>query len=897
MDDMGATVFKDRAEAGRRLGQVLAARKFDAPIVYALPRGGVPVALEIARALNAPLDLVLVRKIGAPHEPELALAAVVDGHPPQTVINPDVQALTGADEAYLDRERTKELAEIERRRERYLKGRPRLDPKGRTAVVVDDGLATGATAKAALRALRQQGAGHIVLAVPVAPDDTASAMEAEADEVICLNRSDRFWGVGQFYRDFHQLGDEEMIAMLDKAPKPAEPAPPGAVVRREARIAPQGLGATVTVPKAAHGVVLFAHGSGSSRFSPRNTAVAEFLNAGGFATVLMDLLTDDEAADRRNVFDIPLLAERLGQAADWIASEPDLQGLRLGLFGASTGAAAALVAAARLQGRIAAVVSRGGRPDLAGADLPKVTAPTLLIVGGDDDGVIDLNREALAQLVCEKVLTLVPGATHLFEEPGTLEQVMLLAREWFEQHLPAPRSEDPAADDPPPPSAPARRAPQPASADATIVERIAEAAEPFDAIDDAAFAALFDRFGDAKVVLLGEASHGTSEFYRARAAITRRLVERHGFNIVAVEADWPDAAAIDRHVRRLGSRPMDPPPFSRFPTWMWRNREVAAFTAWLREHNDALAGAHQTAFYGLDLYNMNGAIAAVLEYLDRVDPQAAAEARRRYGCLAPWSAEFAAYGRASLTQGYALCEGPVVDILKTLLKNRLAYAGRDGEAFFDAAQNAQLVADAERYYRVMYYGDEESWNLRDRHMFQTLERILVSRGPAAKAVVWAHNSHIGDARFTDMGMERGELNIGQLCKTRWGRQAVSIGFSCHAGEVMAAPAWDEPGEVMTVLPSRPDSFENLMHGAGLPRFLLDLREGVHAALRADLVHPRLERYIGVIYRPQTERFSHYGAAQLAEQYDALVWFDETSPVTPLERTAHVGEDDTWPFGL
>ncbi|MDR3510623.1 MAG: erythromycin esterase family protein [Caulobacteraceae bacterium] len=429
-----------------------------------------------------------------------------------------------------------------------------------------------------------------------------------------------------------------------------------------------------------------------------------------------------------------------------------------------------------------------------------------------------------------------------------------------------------------------------------VAASLAAAAEPLPDLTDAAFAVAFDRYADARVVLLGEASHGSSEFYRARAAITRRLIERHGFDVVAVEADWPDAAAIDRHVRHRQHRAMAPPPFSRFPTWMWRNTDVETFVRWLRQHNAGVKPPDRAAFYGLDLYNMRASMAAVLDYLDEVDPGAAAQARERYACLSPWNAEPAAYGRAALHEGYAICERPVVSILVDLARNAAEYAARDGEGLFDASQNAYLVADAERYYRAMYYGRHESWNLRDRHMFDTLERILAARGPASKAVVWAHNSHIGDARHTDMATH-GELNIGQLCRERFGRDAALIGFGTHAGTVMAASDWDGPAEVQTVRPSRTDSYEALCHETGLARFLLDLRPGRHDALRGELSAPRLERYIGVVYRPDTERLSHYAHACLPEQYDGFVWFDQTRAVTPLPTQIRSGEDETYPFGL
>jgi len=431
-----------------------------------------------------------------------------------------------------------------------------------------------------------------------------------------------------------------------------------------------------------------------------------------------------------------------------------------------------------------------------------------------------------------------------------------------------------------------------------IAAIIREAAEPLPDIDDPAFGEIFDRFGSARVVLLGEASHGTSEFYRARAAITRRLIERHGFTIVAAEADWPDAATIDRIVRRRPPRMEASPFFDRFPTWMWKNSDFLAFVGWLRHHNAALPLEQRVGFYGLDLYNLNGSIRAVLDYLDRVDPETAAVARARYGCILPFSEDPAAYGRLALTEGYARCEQEVIAMLTDLFAKSRDYGSVEDEDFLDAAQNARLIANAEAYYRIMYYGSAASWNLRDRHMFETLELLLAAKGEQAKAVVWAHNSHIGDARFTDMGNERDELNLGQLCREAMDGEAQLIGFGTHGGTVAAATDWDGPMEVKRVNPSRPDSYERIAHDTGISSFLLDLRTGHNKAARTALLEPRLERFIGVIYRPETERWSHYSGAILPQQFDAYVWFDETQAVTPLTREQErAGGEETYPFGL
>ncbi|MGD9740465.1 MAG: erythromycin esterase family protein [Bauldia sp.] len=411
-----------------------------------------------------------------------------------------------------------------------------------------------------------------------------------------------------------------------------------------------------------------------------------------------------------------------------------------------------------------------------------------------------------------------------------------------------------------------------------------------------AFGPFFDRFADARIVLLGEATHGTSEFYRARAAITRRLIAEHGFTIVAVEADWPDAGRVDRFVRHRGRGSAPDTAFTRFPSWMWRNEEVAAFAVWLRDHNEPLPAERRAEFRGLDVYSMRSSIAAVLAYLDRVDPAAAKRARDRYGCLTPWQAEPSWYGHVVMRGDADPCEDAVVAELQSLLDRQLDYEAKDGEDFFDAVRNATTVHAAEQYYRIMYRGSTESWNLRDRHMFNTLRALLDRRGPDSKAVVWAHNSHIGNAAATAMGW-RGEFNLGELCRTAFGDDAVLIGFGTDRGTVAAADDWGAPMKVKTVLPARADSYERVFRQTGIARSLTDLRSPRNRETRDLLLSPRLERAIGVVYRPETEFYSHYFEAVLPDQFDAYVWFEDTRAVTELAPGHPAGVPDTYPFGL
>jgi putative phosphoribosyl transferase len=429
-------MFQDRTDAGRQLAAALAGYALPDPLVLGLPRGGVPVAVEVATALDADVDVLVVRKLGAPGNPEFAMGAI--GEDGAIVLDHGLRRELRVTADQVDAIAARERAEIERRVQAYRGGSHRLGVAGRNVILVDDGLATGSTAAAAVRVARHMGAAHVTLAVPVGSVQAVEWLAGMTDDLVCLRTPEPFYAVGQHYRQFGQVGDDEVIRLLRAHPRGNHAGRPHTGrVEEDVDIAVGSLvlPGRLTIPDTARGLVLFAHGSGSSRFSPRNVAVAQQLQAVGLGTLLFDLLTENEAEARGNVFEIELLADRLIRATDWAREQRAAAGLSLGYFGASTGAAAALVAAAQAPD-ISAVVSRGGRPDLAGPWLEKVQAPTLLIVGGHDYPVIDLNREAQRHLHCTTLLEIVKGATHLFEEPGALAQVARLAQGWFLTHLP-----------------------------------------------------------------------------------------------------------------------------------------------------------------------------------------------------------------------------------------------------------------------------------------------------------------------------------------------------------------------------------------------------------------------------------------------------------------------------
>jgi erythromycin esterase-like protein len=442
--------------------------------------------------------------------------------------------------------------------------------------------------------------------------------------------------------------------------------------------------------------------------------------------------------------------------------------------------------------------------------------------------------------------------------------------------------------------------------DNVLIDQIKTDAHPLVG-DHSDYDALMSIIGDARLVLLGEASHGTHEFYRERARITERLIKEKNFTAVAVEADWPAAYRVNRYVRGMSndvSATEALADFKRFPTWMLRNADVLDFIGWLREHNDALESpSKHVGFYGLDLYSLNSSTRAVLDYLDKVDPQAAQRARYRYGCFDHFSENIEAYGYAASFGLSTSCEQQVIDELIDLRQQFAAYMRQDGNAamdeFFYAEQNARLVKNAEEYYRSMFQSRVSSWNLRDRHMVETLDALikhLDRQDQRSKIVLWAHNSHLGDARATQMG-QGGELNVGQLVRERYNQESVLVGFTTHHGTVTAASGWDSGAERKHVRPALPNSYESLLHETGLPSFMLPLR---NSRVSNFLSEPRLERAIGVVYLPETERSSHYFFASLPEQFDVVLHFDETRAVEPLERSALWKEGEvpeTFPFAV
>ncbi len=857
-------LFQDRAEAGKILAEKLTGYAKDKPVVLALPRGGLPVAAEIASRLSAPLDILAVKKIGAPSHPELAIGAISEDGVP--ILNESLVAALDSDLHYVTKAAKEKAAEVRKQVAAYRKVMPLISVKGRPVILVDDGLATGATMEAAVRVLKGRGATIIIVAVPVASSEAFWKVKEQVDEIVALSVPPEFYAVGQWYHDFSEVSDEDAIAILrNQGPAPGVE-PEASTIDLLTEAGP--IKGDLVIPPHAKGIILFAHGSGSSRKSPRNRQVAEALQKEGFATLLFDLLTEEEAKDRKNVFDIDLLAGRLKLAKDWVK---EFHGrLPIGYFGASTGAGAALQAAAQDPADLFAIVSRGGRPDMALASLAHVSAPTLLLVGGEDGEVISLNRAACDRLSHGR-LVIIPGAGHLFEEEGKIEEVIEFAADWFQQHLPEhelsivePKEE--------------------------VVREILRLAKPLKRGRD--LHDLARSVAHARVVMLGEATHGTHEFYEIRKELSKILIEEHGFNFIAVEGDWPDCFEINRYIQGKNAKGIHAimEGFQRWPTWMWANEEVLQLAEWMRDH--------RAGFYGLDVYSLFESIRVIQRQAQKLGVDAGSDIIGRYSCFEPFERDEVAYAK-SLLRFPEGCREEVTQNLRDLLKIRLEDTRLTEDELFNAQQNARVIKNAEQYYRAMLFGETESWNVRDLHMMEMLTLLLKHHGPASKAIVWAHNTHIGDYRATDM-VDEGYVNLGGLARGALGEDQVAlVGFGTYGGSVRAGKAWGAPEQVVDLPNAKKGSLEAYFHkavkGVHHERFYLSLdAESKRSALGRRHGH----RAVGVVYSPAYEISGHnYVPTELANRYDAFIYVDRTSALQSLKpKTLHGLIPETWPSG-
>lgn len=857
--------FKDREQASQVLGQKLSIYKDQNPLVLAIPRGGVPIAFGIAKSLRCPLDLLMVKKIGAPRQPELAVGAVSeDGKP---IFDDGLVRTLSLSGSYLKQAADKKIQEIQEQLRKFRGSKKSESVKGRTVILVDDGIATGSTLIAAIEFLKQKKPRKIVVAAPVGAMDTVERIKKLVDDVVCPLTPENFMAVGLWYESFDQVPDEEVIRLIGEARFTSQDPEEQITIKDGEK---ELHGDLVRVSKE-QGLIIFAHGSGSSRKSPRNRHVAQELNKLGYDTLLFDLLTEEEAQDRRKVFNMNLLARRLLLATDTAVAAFDGKAPPLGYFGASTGAGAALIAAAQSAHKISAVVSRGGRPDLADAFLTQVDAPTLLIVGGKDTQVIELNALAKQKLRdCE--MSIVPGATHLFEESGAMEEVIELASQWFCESLHVPK--------------------RTTATQEQVVLELEERAHPIrnsNSLDE-----LIKEMSTKRIVMLGEATHGTQEFYNIRRHISERLIQDHGFNFIAVEGDWPDCQKLNDYIQAgVGTSAKDiMGGFQRWPTWMWANDETAAMIEWMKNY--------KAGFYGLDVYSLFDSMDHVLKFTEKQDPQLAKMIQEQYACFDSFERDEKSYARYLLKFPEG-CRHEVLSGLRQLLRLRINELSAKDPELFNAQQNARIVAHAENYYRAMLFGGPQSWNVRDHHMLDTLDALMQRQGTNSKAIVWAHNSHIGDYHATDM-REEGYVNLGGLAREKYGMDEVFLmGFGTYEGKVLAGPAWEGPETVTDLPAAREASFEDFCHKAaedlGTKRFyvLFDSEARLGSLGARTYGH----RAVGVVYHPRFEnKGTNYVKTIPAKRYDAFFFVDETTALKSIPtKISHLDLPETWPGGV
>lgn len=858
-------IFSNRQHAGQLLGEKLLEYKSLSPVILALPRGGVPVAAEIATILNVPIEVLIIRKIGHPFQSELAVGAICEDEYP--IWSEQILSRAGLEPDDLNNTLKKEKNKIRQQIETFREGRRLPSLTKKIVIIVDDGLATGATMLAAVKYLKKKGVAKIIVAVPVGAGSSARQLRNKVDELIILEEREDLRSVGEWYGDFSQVSDQEVVELLKMNQKKNTNK---TISDLKIPIDQVILDGDLTTFPSMKALIIFSHGSGSSRKSPRNQMVARQLNNAGFGTLLFDLLTDAEAVNRKNVFDIEFLSNRLVSVTQWLRKRPDVKNLNLGYFGASTGAAAAIQAAAKLPGlhRVYAIVSRGGRPDLAGSALKVVTAPTLLLVGSKDVEVMELNRQSQGLLSNSK-LSIIPGATHLFEEPGTLDEVSKQAAKWFEDHLASPKFKF-------------------QSHQMTLDEAIER--DMIGVKSESDFDRLIESIKDTRVVMLGEASHGTEEFYEIRSLISQRLIKEHGFKFIAIEGDWPDAYRLNKYIQRGEGESAQSVLMHnhRWPTWMWANEQIVKLAEWMK--------TERAGFYGLDVYSLFESMDEVVNYLKKNNLTLAQEIQRRYACFNPFESDEIAYAR-SLLKYPTGCENEVLLNLQKLLELRVQDVMQDGDELFSSQQNAHTVVNAEGYYRAMLAGDETSWNVRDGHMMETLDRLLERAGEGAKAIVWAHNTHIGDYRATDM-KDAGYVNLGGLARQSYGEENVAlIGFGTYRGEVLAGSGWGRPEQAMPLPEAREDSYEYHFHQAAekhnLNQFYLLLEDKTHSPFAHRLGH----RAVGVVYDPRQESQGNYVPTELSKRYDAFVFVDKTHALKSLHAVFVRGEfPETWPTG-
>lgn len=856
--------FQNREEAGRLLGEKLLSYKNQHPVILAVPRGGVPVAFEVAKLLNCPLDLIMVKKIGAPKQPELAVGAVSEDSIP--IYNKSLVRALSLKHSYLDQVAKKKIKEVHEQLKEFRGTKIPENIKNRTVILIDDGIATGATLMAAIQFIRQKEPLKIVVASPVGSKENLQRIKKLADDVICLKTPDPFMSVGLWYENFNQVSNEEVIRLLGDSRFLAEESN-SEIVIQDAHTELHG-----ELHLCDHGKDLIVLTSGSELYqhNPRcQTFKEEFLKS-GFNVLLLNLYSEKEIQNTTSPVSLATLSRRLILGTEAAITKIKSSPVSVGYFAMGVGAGAALAASAQSARKISAIVSFRGRPDMAEEYWRRIETPVLFIAGENDTSIVSIHNYEKEKLRHAKSIA-IPHTTY-FEEFEPLSEAVEYSLDWFTRFLLLKVSDTPAQE--------------------KVVFEMEQKAHKIQ--NEHSWDELIKTLSNSRVVMLGESTHGTQEFYNIRRAISERLIQEHGFKFIAVEGDWPDCQKLNDYIRfdKGSSAQQIMKEFHRWPTWMWANDETSTLIEWMKNY--------RTGFYGLDVYSLFESMDLVIDFAKKVDPELAAAVQERYACFDPFERDEKSYAQ-HLVKFPEGCRHDVMSALRKTLRLRLEDLSITDPELFNAQQNARIVAHAEHYYRAMLFGGPESWNVRDQHMIETLDLLLKKEGPQSKCIVWAHNSHIGDYHATEMASE-GYINLGGLARERFGIDQVAlVGFGTYEGKVFAGPSWEGKGASVDLPPARTSSFEYFCHKVAedlrTKRFYLifDSEDRQGCLGRRSYGH----RAVGVVYQPEFEKKGHnYVKTIPAKRYDAFVFVDKTSALIPLPtKTSHLDLPETWPGGL
>ncbi len=842
--------FKDRYTGAKLLAAQLAGKEWKDTIVLGIARGGIPMAQIMAQELGLTWGPILVKKIALPEDPEFAIGAITEDANPEWSANWKPESLPALTPTL--QRAIKELKRQEMKWLHKIEGKRKI--KNKRVIIVDDGIATGLTMKAAINFCRREGAKKVICCAPVASKKTKEQLSKLADEVYTLETPTNLISVGQWFQNFDQVSDEEIEGIIrgDGAHSSES---------RKVSIPVSGvnLQGEIFLSKKPKAVVIF---------SDNQRELAKTLSNQSLATVVFDLVSETEASERAHIFDVEFLAKRLEAATHWLANQSGLQELPIGYFASGSGAASALFAASN-NPEISSIVCASARVDLASEISHKVKCPTLLIVGEHEEEILKANEEVLDNLAHGKI-TIIPASGHLLEDRQSLDLIAEYADEWFVNTLTKNQVElnlRPGA---------------------LIVSEIKNHSHPI--TSDESFRPLLSKISSSRIVMLGASTHGTEEFYATRRMLTEKLISDYGYTFVAIEADWPDTYKLNQYIRHSqgGSAREIMRDFKRWPTWMWANEQVANLVEWLKNKR-----AH---LYGLDVYSLYESLDQIKLYSRKLSPDFENNILTAMKLFDAFERDEIEYAK-SLAKNPEIYEQVILQCLREILRLRLEDTPFTAQELFDFKQNAKLLRNSQNYYRSMLSGSDSSWNVRQAHMLETLESLLRHHGEDSKAIVWAHNTHIGDYHACELG-DQGLLSFGGLAREKFGSENVSlVGMGSYEGELLAAKSWEGEAKKFKLTKALGSTYDDYLHKACKE---LNSR-GLYLTMHREptLAKRKGLRSIGVVYGPGTETpIKNYTNTELSKRFDSFIFIDETHALNALPREFQRGVlPETWPVGI